>query len=370
MYVNVYMYVYAYIGGFLCDYSIRVCFIVAAAVSVVSIFSCWLLLEESLLYHYHTSNPDLTQLEPTPTSTSSSSTSTAAATPRVLKEFDLSKANPFPALRVHFSNKRILQLSIPFILSTTALGLGYVFIIYMDYRYHSTSTAVGIFISFFGLVNAGVQGLFIPRIIPNIWNEQRATMYGLLITSLQTLSYGLCPVDWGLYILVVVFCLGTIYDPALKGLIVQESRVRVTRDSSSSSSSSSSIRSYHYHVTNNIGDQEDDDNDNDTQNEQHQGNLQGALSSIRTLATGVGALAFGLIFSYSVSDMKPSAPWLAFLIGALLYFMGWCYSWVLFSTSSSRTWDTTTSSGDGKNEALLGALEEDTAEDDKDIRSQ
>ncbi len=145
------------------------------------------------------------------------------------------------ALRVHFSNTRIRQLSVPYMLSMLSLGLGYIFIIYMVYRYDSSSTAVGIYIAFFGLVNAVVQGLFVPRILPNIWHEETATLLGLGLTALQTLCYGLCPVEWGLYIIVVVFCLGTIYDPALKGLIVQESRVRVTRESGSR-------RSYHFLV--------------------------------------------------------------------------------------------------------------------------
>ena len=103
----------------------------------------------------------------------------------------------FSALRVHFSNTRIRQLSVPYMLSMFSLGLGYIFIIYMDYRYNSSSTAVGIYIAFFGLVNAAVQGLFVPRILPKIWHEEKATLYGLGLTAVQTLCYGLCPVDWG-----------------------------------------------------------------------------------------------------------------------------------------------------------------------------
>ena len=338
-----------YAGGFLCDYSIRVCFIVAGAVSLLSILSCWLLLEETLFYHHH------------------SSSSLTSLTTTTMKQFDFSKANPFPALRVHLSNRRMQQLSIPFVLSTLAIGLGYVFIIFMDYRYHSSSTSVGIYIAFFGLVNAAVQGVFVPKIIPNIWNEQRATMYGLLMSAMQTLCFGLCPVDWGLYVLVLVFCLGTVYDPALKGLIVQESRVRVT--GGDSGTSSTSRRSYHYPVAAAVaaavpssvcgGDDDEEEEEEESMNhEQHQGNLQGALSSIRTLATGVGALVFGWIFSFSVSDnTRPAAPWLAFAVGAVLYFLGWVYCYLLFS---NNVWGAM--GDDDKNEALLGALDDDSVQ--------
>ena len=91
------------------------------------------------------------------------------------------------------------------------------------------------------------------------------------------------------------------------------------------------------------------------QSEQHQGNLQGALSSLRTLATGIGALTFGLIFSFSVSDIDPSAPWLAFMIGSLLYFLGWGYCYWLFSSSG---WVGGSVSHD-KRGALLSAVDDD-----------
>ena len=89
--LNVHTYIHT--GGFLCDYSIQVCFIVAAAVSVVSIISCWLLLEESLLYHHsHSSRP--TDSVPSP--------------PIVMKKFDLSKTNPLPG-NMHAYEHKILQ---------------------------------------------------------------------------------------------------------------------------------------------------------------------------------------------------------------------------------------------------------------------
>ena len=83
---------YIHTGGFLCDYSIQVCFIVAAAVSVVSIISCWLLLEESLLYHHsHSSRP--TDSVPSP--------------PIVMKKFDLSKTNPLPGNKHEYEHKML-----------------------------------------------------------------------------------------------------------------------------------------------------------------------------------------------------------------------------------------------------------------------
>ena len=52
--------------------------------------------------------------------------------------------------------------------------------------------------------------------------------------------------------------------------------------------------------------------------------MQGALTSIKTLSTGLGALFFSLIYSISIKWQYP-VPSLAFYLGSFFYFISYVY---------------------------------------------
>lgn len=102
-----------------------------------------------------------------------------------------------------------------------------------------------------------MQGSFIKVIIPSRLTEESAAVLCLLCTSIQLLFFGLCPNLLSFYVVVLLLAPSSMYSPALKALL-------------SNAAGASK-----------------------------QGELQGALSGLRTLSAGVGALLFSWIYSFA-----------------------------------------------------------------------
>lgn len=110
-----------------------------------------------------------------------------------------------------------------------------------------------------------VQGSLIKMIIPSRLTEESAAVLCLLCTSFQLLAFGLCPSLLSFYVVVVVLAPSSMYSPSLKALL------------------------------SNAG------------GASKQGELQGALSGLRTLSAGVGALLFSWIYSFSGGAVASAA---------------------------------------------------------------
>lgn len=264
------------LGGILCGINLSLCFYTAAGLSICGLILSVVLLPESL-------------------SLNSDGVSTRISS--VEKETE--KWNPIPALMLHFQNTELRRLTFPLALSSLNLGLGAIWYIYMAHRYNANATEIGVYMSFFGAVSAVILGVFIKYLIPNIWSEQTACVYGFYLLAVQYVAYGVSPWQIGLYVAVLLFTVGMVSDPALKALIVQ-----------------SSLRQ------------------NPNSKENCQGNLQGVLMSIRTLANAFGSLIFSSIYGYSVS-VNPELPFLAFVLGGLLYAISGAYLHFLFRSEKS-----------------------------------
>lgn len=121
-------------------------------------------------------------------------------------------------------------------------------------------------------------------LIPRYLSERNVALYGMLLSAVQTTAIAFCTHIWHMYILSLIFCLGALNYPAFKAIVVTES---LQREKAAS----------------------------------YQANLQGAISSIRTLATALGSLIFSSLFSIGMS-MKPVAlPGLPFVAAGGIYFV-------------------------------------------------
>ena len=109
-------------------------------------------------------------------------------------------------------------------------------------------------------------------------SEKQAITYGQLLFGLFFFWLGFAPTYYALY-LGLVFLIGTIKDAILRGLMV-----KLSMDGEELSSTTAK-----------------------------QGNLQGTLSSINTLASAFGSLIVSQIFSWSLALETPM-PWLVFFI--------------------------------------------------------
>ena len=66
-----------------------------------------------------------------------------------------------------------------------------------------------------------LQGVAVPFLIPNILSDERATIIGLALSSLQLLAYGFCPALWTFYVVLIMLSPGSLYGPALKALMAK-----------------------------------------------------------------------------------------------------------------------------------------------------
>lgn len=259
------------LGGLLVEMlSARLCFLVATIISLAGALLTMIVLEESLYYIAKTdAGPDVDQDE-------------VAKSPKswIQRCRDYwAEVDPITPLIFHFSIPIVRQLSYPYMFSSFVAGIGSIWYIYMDGRYNTSATIVGLYLALYGVCAVSVQAHFIKKIIPAWWNERQAAMYGYLLQGIQYTGYGLMPNVWGLFICVALFSPGLVADPAIKALIVKAS---LSRSSATAT----------------------------------QGNLQGAISGLRTLCTAFGALTFPAVYSY-FSNLGDQYLWITFCVAGL-----------------------------------------------------
>jgi len=151
-------------------------------------------------------------------------------------------------------------------------------VLYTSYRYHWTSGEVGLSLALVGVMAAIVQGVLAGRIIPKL-GERRAIIVGLTNATVFLTAYGLATQGWIIYVLLVIGSFGGIAMPALQALV---SRCVPLNE---------------------------------------QGAVQGALSSLGSLAGILGPLLATGLFGYFISDRVPvRVPGAAFFASALLIF--------------------------------------------------
>lgn len=195
------------------------------------------------------------------------------------RAFDWKRANPvgsFVALRRH---PELFGLTETYFL----IGLAHqvfpaTWVLYTSYRYHWTSGEVGLSLALVGVMAAIVQGVLAGRIIPKL-GERRAIIVGLTNATVFLTAYGLATQGWIIYVLLVIGSFGGIAMPALQALV---SRCVPLNE---------------------------------------QGAVQGALSSLGSLAGILGPLLATGLFGYFISDRVPvRVPGAAFFASALLIF--------------------------------------------------
>ena len=291
-------------GGIICDYSIRLCFIIGGVMAIVALVSCYIWLEESLDYNTSSLHTPYHEIPPENEAHPERLSRPSYHNMLILKKnaIDWSEVNPIPALVLHLKNKKLRQLSIPLFIATFTTGIAYVWFVYMQDRYNASTLSYGLFISYFGFLAVIVQGFIMERIIPSRISASNAAIVGLILASVQTFLFGFSQHIWGMYVITFVFCLNTMYDPSLKSLIITESRKYEQAHESSRSLSSTGMS--------------------------HQGNLQGILGSLRTLALALGSSVFNSLYGFSIHD-EHGHTWLAFVIAGSLYGITGAYIYYL-----------------------------------------
>lgn len=176
------------IGGWLGHYGLRVPFIAAGILTLVSWLYGLLILPESLK-------------------------------PENRREFNWGRSNPIAALSSLTRSRLIMGLSGTYFLSNVAHQVyPSIWVLYTAYRYNWGTLQTGLSLALVGLMAAVVQGGLTRRIIPRI-GERKAVIIGLSIMAISLTGYGLAPEGWMTYCIIFFGSLAGIATPAIQGTI-------------------------------------------------------------------------------------------------------------------------------------------------------
>ncbi|MEZ2332395.1 TCR/Tet family MFS transporter [Mesorhizobium sp. RCC_202] len=186
---------------------------------------------------------------------------------------EMPSLNPLAPLRWAFTFPALL----PLLGAMIVLGLvgeigGTIWVLYVQDRFGWDLFTVGISLALFGLFHAGAQG-FVAGPIAERWGERRTLLIAILADSIAYVSIALAWQSWMAFALLPLFCLGGIGSPALQSLLT----ARIGAD--------------------------------------HQGRLQGVLTSLMSLVSVVGPLAIAMLY-FRTRAFFPGLVWIA---GAALY---------------------------------------------------
>ena len=191
--------------------------------------------------------------------------------------FDWRHANPLGALVLLRRYPQVFGLATVFFLINLAqFSLNSTYVLYTDYRYGWGPQTVGYTLALVGLCSGLVQAVLVRRLMPT-FGERRLIIAGLLLCILGYLFFGFAPVAWLFLAGIPFLCLGGLAGPPAQAMMTQQV------------------------------------------DPHEQGRLQGALTSLASLAGIFGPALFANIFALFISDHAPvHLPGAAFLLSAVL----------------------------------------------------
>lgn len=197
--------------------------------------------------------------------------------PENRRPFELTRANPFGALKVLAMHGWVLLLACAMgLLGLAQQSLQSTWVLFTEYRFHWDRLANGLDLAVLGACSIFVQMVLIRALMARM-NERRLVLFGFAFNIVGFLAFGLVPYGWMLVVAQMVWSLSFVSGPAIQSLV-----------------------SHQYGAN-------------------EQGAVQGALTSVQSLTGVVGPLIATWVFGYFTSPRAPVVvPGAAFLLGALL----------------------------------------------------
>lgn len=193
------------------------------------------------------------------------------------RDFEWKRANPIGALLHLRKYPSITGLAFAiFLVYVAAHAIMSNWSYFTMYRFNWDEKMVGISLAVVGVLVAGVQGGLTRVINPKLGNEK--TLYiGLMLYAVGMLLFGIANQSWMMFVFLIPYCLGGIAQPALQSVMAG-------------------------HVPANV-----------------QGELQGTITSLMSLAAIIGPLLMNnLFFYFTHSDAPVHLPGAPFLLAAVL----------------------------------------------------
>ncbi len=192
--------------------------------------------------------------------------------------FDWRHANPFGAVVLLRRYPQVFGLAAVFFLINLAqFSLNSTYVLYTDYRYGWGPQAVGYTLSMVGLCSGLVQAVLVRRLMPRL-GERRMILAGLSLCIVGYVFFGFASLSWVFLLGIPFLSLGGLAGPPAQAMMTHQV------------------------------------------DPHEQGRLQGALTSLASLAGIFGPALFANIFALFISDHAPvrHLPGAAFVLAAAL----------------------------------------------------
>jgi len=193
------------------------------------------------------------------------------------RPFDIKRANPIGTLKQLAKYENVLGLAVSlFLIYFAAQAVQSVWTYYTIKKFSWDPGMVGISLGVVGLLTAIVQGGLIRFTLPKL-GQERSIWLGLVFYSLGLILFAFATKGWMMFAFLVPYCLGGIAGPALQG-----------------------------YISNNVP-------------ANAQGELQGGLTSLMSLASIFGPLAMTQSFYFFTNAHAPvQFPGAPYLLGSVL----------------------------------------------------
>ncbi|HEX2569027.1 MAG TPA: TCR/Tet family MFS transporter [Polyangia bacterium] len=193
------------------------------------------------------------------------------------RPFTFRRANPLSSLASLGRHPIVFGLTWPLVCGSLAQAiLQGVWVLYTQARFGWTTLYVGLSLTAVGFAAAFVQGGLI-RVVLTQLGERRTLLFGIVMSIVGYLGFGLAKYGWMMNATIIVFALGGLAGPAVQGLITRE-----------------------------VGPSE-------------QGEIQGSLASLSSVTSFIGPLIGGeLLARFSTETAIYRLPGAPFFASALL----------------------------------------------------
>ncbi len=200
--------------------------------------------------------------------------------------FDLKNANPLGALRMLRRYPQVFALAVVFFLVAFAqFSLNSTFVLYTDYRFHWGPREVGYALALVGVCSGIVQAGLVRRLVPR-FGERPVMLAGLLFGMSGFLTLGFATNSTFFLLGIPLLALAGLGGPTTQSIITRQ--VDPTE----------------------------------------QGRLQGAITSLSSLATIFGPFVFSQTFAWFIGPFAPAhLPGAAFVLSASLIMLGFALGW-------------------------------------------
>jgi len=204
--------------------------------------------------------------------------------PENRRSIDWSRANPFGAFAALRARPQVMWLAVCALFSFVAHTVyPSVWVLYTEFRYGWTPLLNGLSLAAVGVCAAVVSAWLTGKVTARV-GDWRTAFIGLAVAVCGYLGYGLATNGWMVFVIILFGSIGGLAVPAVQSLI-----------------------------SNSVGDDE-------------QGAMQGAITSLESIAGIIGPLLATNLFSYFIAPDRslkvPGAPFFAAaLIGLVAFFL-------------------------------------------------